>query len=111
MYERVPTLRPSPSSLHEYIVERSTVNGAFEEFRFTVMGKGEFPWDMLRTDQAFPATTEDAFAMPKPLDEEGRRMLRAVTLVTRTNRAHWLPTFDRWRSFGWMVKTTAWEGR
>jgi len=63
--------------------------------RFTVEGRGKFPWDMLRYDLACPREGGDAYRMEG--DEQ-----REVELLTCTTRG---PTIERWRSFGWVVTT------
>lgn len=70
--------------------------------RFTVEGAGEFPINMLRTDQCWPAGADDAArirahcAMADP-DQAGAR---AITLETA---AKYAPNRQRWLSFGWVV--------
>lgn len=66
---------------------------------FTVTSSYEFPWDMLRYDQCFPASTDDAMKMT----QEGKRTIRL-----RCHNHLGIPTVDRWRSFGWSV--LAYEG-
>jgi hypothetical protein len=73
-------------------------------YEFWVTGSGQFPWDMLRYDAAWPADTEAAMAMA---DEhwgtphgrwgkgESRRSLRLYS--------HHEPTIGRWASFLWSV--------
>jgi hypothetical protein len=60
---------------------------------FTVKGTGEFPFDMLRYDAAWPNASDDAAKM-------GARGWRSVRLTTQQNGA---PTAARWESFGWKV--------
>lgn len=57
--------------------------------RFYVRGRGHFPLDMLRYDECWPATGEDAAKM----DEKD---LRTIQLATITR-----PTKARWSSFPW----------
>lgn len=101
MYERIPNLpvtnRPNSP---DYVVERDYVGPDLFYFKFTVVGRGAFPLDMLRHDQVFPGGTPSAFA----LGHDGQR---EITLIRLTSDSHWLPTFDRWRSFGWFVKSDA----
>ncbi len=59
--------------------------------RFTVEGRGDFPFDMLRYDCCWPARGEDAAA----LSDTGRR---TVTLLSSQE-----PTRGRWSSFLWGV--------
>jgi hypothetical protein len=60
---------------------------------FTVTGRGEFPFDMLRYDQCYPVGPTDA-AM---LAYDNRKKTREITLARRRN----LPAVQRWVSFGW----------
>jgi hypothetical protein len=62
---------------------------------FTVRGTGDFPFDMLRYDGAYPARSEDASEL---YNEPGSRRMRRVVLASRNPFA---PTIDRWRSFTW----------
>jgi hypothetical protein len=62
---------------------------------FKVRGSGEFPYDMLRYDQCYPMTTDDAVR----LGYGGRR---DVVLISNTDRMRRVgPTIKRWESFGW----------
>ena len=101
MFERIPHLpvtdRPNSP---DYIVKRDEIAPGHFYFRYTVIGRGKFPFDMLRTDGAFPADTSSAL-------ELGHDDLREITLNVNTPNASFLPTFDRWRSFGWVVKSDA----
>jgi hypothetical protein len=111
MFERIPTLPVSSQPYApQFVVERSDGPGEqFWDFRFTVMGKGMFPYDMLRSDQCWPADTQSAMTIPTPDTAEERREPREVVLTSRQIRKHWLPEFGRWASFGWFVKSTAWD--
>jgi hypothetical protein len=64
---------------------------------FCVEGGGEFPFDMLRYDSAYPKTQSDVVAMLT----KGRR---AVTLVSHSPNA---PTVERWSSYLWRLKGEA----
>lgn len=66
---------------------------------FTVRGRGEFPWDMLRSDEAFPVTYEDGWRMA-----HCRENHREVSLRTHRRGG---PTEARWASFGWTVIRTS----
>jgi len=103
MMDRVKGLTVSPGSLHEYILERDMTADKVYTFRFTVIGKGTFPFDMLRYDRCFPHSTNDAGW----INESDRQ--RHIVLVSQNPRKLWMPTFERWRSFGWVVKSTVWE--
>jgi hypothetical protein len=63
---------------------------------FTVTGRGDFPWDMLRHDRCFPATTADAMKLERP-DSPTQRAIRLVA----SQLADITPA--RWESFGWKV--------
>lgn len=63
--------------------------------KFSVVGSGEFPLDMLRYDGVYPLTEGDANLIRK---EEERR---TVWLVKPDGDMHWIPNIKRWKSFGW----------
>jgi len=63
---------------------------------FTVEGSGEFPFDMLRYDHAWPYTE----AHDSHLLSSETRERRRVVLMTDSPQA---PTVGRWESFGWRV--------
>ena len=63
---------------------------------FIVRGRGPLPFDMLRYDQAWPASEHDAHRCDT-LDNDRR----AITLVTAN--ASLTPNAARWSSFGWEV--------
>ena len=68
---------------------------------FTVGGTGEFPVDMLRYDEAFPATSADASAIALRTDDlRANESRRVVRLLTHRRLG---PTLGRWQSFGWCV--------
>ncbi len=60
-------------------------------FEYYVSGRGQFPFDMLRYDNAWPATAEDA-------DRLERVELRSIKLYSYQK-----PTLERWASFLWSV--------
>ena len=67
--------------------------------QFTVIGRGEFPMDMLRYDGCYPKSEKDTVTM----QSDG---LREVMLHKTLNWGHskiWSPTVGRWNSFGWAV--------
>lgn len=68
---------------------------------YTVTGTGEFPVDMLRYDQAFPNTGDDARMI------SATRCIDSVGITLRSIKP---PTVDRWKSFGWAITTPATEG-
>jgi hypothetical protein len=116
MFERIPNLpvTEAPAS-PDYVVERDVglrVNGKPEAevqywFRFTVVGKGQFPFDMLRHDMAYPADTMSALRITPSDTRAGRMTPREVTLVHTDRHSFWTPTFGRWASCGWVVKSDA----
>jgi hypothetical protein len=82
----------------------------------TVEGRWPFPEDMLRHDQARPATEDDALMIKLlcgdaiPGDRESLVRVVRVTLVMESGdplpsrpQGRWLPNDKRWRSFGWSV--------
>lgn len=64
---------------------------------FTVAGRGVFPLDMLRRDQAYPRSESDAVMA------QCERNHRKVMLARDDAPMNWCPTLDRWKSFGWEV--------
>lgn len=64
---------------------------------FKVSGGGRFPLSMLRFDNAWPFTDEDAAKIEQSFDEFGRW---EVTLQTGK---HYAPTVGRWESFNCRV--------
>lgn len=61
-------------------------------FIYYATGGSEFPFDMLRFDQSWPATTQDVVDMTKPV---GRR-----TVCLHSNQE---PNAKRWESFNWRI--------
>jgi hypothetical protein len=68
---------------------------------YWVTGRGQFPFDMLRYDQAWPA---DSDAASKLSAEESIYDRRSVKLYSYRP-----PTVDRWNSFGWSPGIEEWE--
>lgn len=63
---------------------------------FTVVGSGEFPFDMLRYDHAWPASESQARLMSSSIHvPAGPRRIEMRGLTG--------PTPARWASFGWKV--------
>lgn len=62
-------------------------------FTYCVTGSGDFPFDMLRYDAAWPANPDAAWMMA---DASGR--MRSVWLHSYRE-----PTTARWQSFVWSV--------
>lgn len=78
--------------------------------RFVVKGTLQFPVDMLRTDQCFPATSDDVNAMMDNISapyvdfsENQPDWTSTIGLVHVDVRKGWKPTAQRWESFGWEV--------
>ena len=72
--------------------------------RFTVRGKGPFPFDMLRYDSCFPTDGESAARMHYSRVETIGNNLRDVTLTAvGYTPCGGGPTVARWESFGWNV--------
>lgn len=73
---------------------------------FVVEGVFPFPIDMLRYDQCFPVTGNDAAEIEASInrerDAEGKRRKFSVKLTT-VSHAGLYPTTARWESFGWKV--------
>jgi hypothetical protein len=68
-------------------------------YDYFVSGRGSFPYDMLRYDGAWPATSTDAARMSISIaDGDAYRKVRSVRL-----RSYREPTIDRWSSFVWSV--------
>ena len=102
--EPVGTWPDSP----QYCVERSTASERTYVFRFSVIGKGEFPFDMLRYDSCCPADGDSVSNLNPDTGTviSGRGAARKVTLRTVKGDKRWRPTYKRWASFGWVVNTT-----
>jgi hypothetical protein len=69
---------------------------------FTVEGTGEFPLDMLRSDQCWPAAVDDAARIGAHYgmaDPDGVR----ARLVRLETAAKYAPNRQRWQSFRWRV--------
>jgi hypothetical protein len=73
---------------------------------FDVQGRGEFPFDMLRYDACFPASSTDAALMAVPERSRIDGFPRTITIKLK----RWVPpgypfkpTAERWASFGWSV--------
>lgn len=80
----------------EYRLEASERPKAYYEYY--VSGTGEFPFDMLRHDSAWPASGADAAKLERWEEAYRSRSVRSIKL-----RSYREPTIDRWRSFTWSV--------
>lgn len=65
---------------------------------FTVTGSGPFPMDMLRYDQAWPMTTEDAQKITQSFDDPAG-MVKWEVRLTMAQKNKLAPTLERWKSF------------
>ena len=63
---------------------------------YVVEGDGDFPHDMLRYDEAFPARETDGRAM-------GHQDRRQITLAKYHTDPQPQIAIERWRSFTWRV--------
>jgi hypothetical protein len=63
-----------------------------------VEGRGEFPFDMLRYDSAFPYREEDSSKLKSSLSLDMRRVVLCRRGVNASSS-----TAARWSSFGWQV--------
>lgn len=68
--------------------------------KFTVEGKGRFPYDMLRYDSCFPSSPEDVAGL-----DPNNKDRRSVTLYSYRTSANWQPTTGRWSNFLWAACT------
>lgn len=98
MQTRLYPLAQNPTV--SYVVETEREKEGMFFYRYTVVGRGYFPCDMLRYDRSFPSGPEDAAGIGGYTHDA-----REVVLATFSRNPNWTPTFDRWRSFGWIVKT------
>ncbi len=67
-------------------------------YDYIVQGTGEFPYDMLRYDRAFPYSEFDAGGMTHAASRLDASAPRRVDLSSYSR-----PTQGRWRSFGWEI--------
>lgn len=65
--------------------------------RIEVTGSGQFPFDMLRTDQCNPIYPDDTQIM-RHSDNEN-----VVVALGHWGPSSWEPNRKRWRSFHWTV--------
>ena len=61
-------------------------------------GRGPFPTDMLRRDQCWPATSDDATRIARSCNPDGWGYTE-ITLATAL--PDWRVNWQRWKSFGW----------
>src|SRR5215475_13664006 len=72
-------------------------------YEYFVSGTGEFPWDMLRYDAAWPVDSNDAANMGLGFHDNGMAAYKEVRSVRL--RSYKPPTVARWSSFTWSVGT------
>jgi hypothetical protein len=70
---------------------------------FEVLGRGGFPYDMLRHDRCFPSDTGSAQSMEVEPDVRYSNVDRTIKLTAYTTNKNWKPTTERWNSFQWGV--------
>lgn len=64
-------------------------------YDFYVTGRGAFPFDMLRYDDCWPASTEDAAMINQDYTSDKNRSIKL--------HSYHAPTVERWSSFLWAV--------
>lgn len=74
------------------------------KFRYTVEGRGEFPFDMLRYECSYPASEQESRLLTSQASIRAGR--RSVALVHFDTWKGWTPAEDRWKSFLWRVRDT-----
>ena len=67
-------------------------------FNFAVRGSGQFPYDMLRYDHAWPAWEEESGYLAQDWAADAREV--CLRMASSHDKG---PNVDRWRSFGWAV--------
>lgn len=71
-----------------------------------VIGKVSFPYDMLRYDNLEPKSTDDGKAIARTHNWLDRKPNETFTVhLTRKGPSYWEPTYLRWESFLWRVKS------
>jgi hypothetical protein len=80
--------------------DRSGRPTAIAATTFVVEGEGDFPLDMLRQEQCWPARRRDATAIAMKPKQEGAASFRQVVLASHNRKA---PSLVRWRRKGWLV--------
>lgn len=77
------------------------------ESTFTVEGATAFPLDMLRFDECWPVTPDDAALIEQTLRHENNGRVRIK--LGSAKSTYYVPTARRWDSFLW--KIVAMDGR
>ena len=90
-----PASETGPQPQDKTMEPNKTFQGSITTF--VVEGSGRFPIDMLRYNQAWPATVQAGIDITttEPHDDLGNRTVR----LNATQQ----PTIGRWASFGWQV--------
>lgn len=71
---------------------------------FTVEGAGDFPFDMLRFDECWPASGEDTGKMAAGRWSDAPELMRRRQVrMGAARKGAPAPTVKRWESFGWRV--------
>ncbi len=70
---------------------------------FQVEGTRPFPYDMLRYDSCFPATSADACVLESLQNPRFGGEEFSLRLVHHDARQDWHPEVGRWKSFLWRV--------
>lgn len=70
-----------------------------KKVRYSVIGSGHFPVDMLRYDNAIPTKEADAGKIA-PSKWAGNEAFGERTVELKSE---FYPTEDRWNSFGWRI--------
>jgi hypothetical protein len=90
---------PHPRFIKRTCVSRRTI------YEYYATGQGDFPLDMLRYDQCWPTSTDDAFNLLNDDHQcagqhlyQSPNRLRSIRL-----QSYGEPTIERWSSFGWSV--------
>jgi hypothetical protein len=68
------------------------------QYEFYVSGSGVFPFDMMRYDQCWPASGEDAARLEWERISARGQGIRSIKMLSYRE-----PTVDRWASFTWSV--------
>lgn len=71
---------------------------AIQGYEFTVTGRFDFPFDMLRYDRCWPKAEDQITAMAPHSRGSLHRETRSVRMRGLNE-----PTIGRWHSFGWDV--------
>ena len=70
-----------------------------------VEGRGLFPLDMLRYDACFPSDFKAVAGIGSPACGPGRHEREVKLCQPRQTATERQVTVDRWKSFGWVVKS------